>query len=162
MLLDLDGTLLDERDRISPRTVAAVRAAAKLVPVAIASGRVLEDVTHFARLLGLDGPQICDNGARLVTFDVRLSNTAGRSDEWFAPFPGTEGAVALGMAHAIMKAGQFDRDFLTNWTNLSIEKLIEFLGPYTPAWAAKVSGLSAEDIERVALEFAMCRPRCAA
>jgi HAD superfamily hydrolase (TIGR01484 family) len=66
VLLDLDGTLLDERDRISSRTVAAVRAAARRVPVAVASGRVLEDVTHFARLLGLDGPQVCDNGARLA------------------------------------------------------------------------------------------------
>ena len=33
------------------------------------------------------------NGAKLVTFDVRLSNTAGGSDEWFAPFPGTDGAI---------------------------------------------------------------------
>ena len=28
------------------------------------------------------------NGAKMVSFDVRLSNTAGASDEWFAPFPG--------------------------------------------------------------------------
>ena len=66
VLIDLDGTLLDERDCISPRVVAAVRAASRRAPVAIASGRVLEDVAHFARLLGLDGPQVCDNGARLA------------------------------------------------------------------------------------------------
>ena len=65
LLIDLDGTLLDPSDRISARCVAAVKEAATKVPVAIASGRVLEDVTHFARLLGLDGPQVCDNGARL-------------------------------------------------------------------------------------------------
>ena len=41
------------------------------------------------------------NGAKMVTFDVRLSNTAGNSDEWFAPFPGTDGAVALAMAHSV-------------------------------------------------------------
>ncbi len=35
-----------------------------------------------------------DNEAKLVTLDVRLSNTAGASDEWFAPFPGTDGAIA--------------------------------------------------------------------
>jgi anaerobic selenocysteine-containing dehydrogenase len=103
-----------------------------------------------------------DNGAKLVTFDVRLSNTAGRSDEWFAPFPGTEGAVALAMGHAIMNAGQFDRAFLTQWTNYPIDKLIAFLKPYTPQWASKLSGVAANDIERVALEFARCRPHCAA
>ena len=33
-----------------------------------------------------------DNGAKFVYFDVRLSNTAGRADEWFAPNPGSDGA----------------------------------------------------------------------
>jgi HAD superfamily hydrolase (TIGR01484 family) len=65
LLLDLDGTLLDEVDVISSRVVDAVRAAARKIPVGIASGRVLEDVNHFARLLGLHGPQVSDNGARL-------------------------------------------------------------------------------------------------
>lgn len=86
LLLDLDGTLLDASDEISARCVKAVRAAAQQIPVAIASGRVLEDVTHFARLLGLDGPQICDNGARLCasltgeTFtDLPMSSGSARS-----------------------------------------------------------------------------------
>lgn len=46
--------------------MAAVRAAAERIPVAIASGRIPEDVGHFARLLGLHGPQVSDNGARLL------------------------------------------------------------------------------------------------
>lgn len=66
LLLDLDGTLLDAADQISERTVAAVRAASMKIPVAIASGRVLEDVSHFARLIGFHGPQISDNGSRLL------------------------------------------------------------------------------------------------
>ena len=66
LLIDLDGTLLDAADRISERTARAVRAAARKIPVAIASGRVPEDVSHFARLLGLHGPQISDNGGRLL------------------------------------------------------------------------------------------------
>ena len=66
LFIDLDGTMLDPADRISPVVAGAVRRAAERIPVAIASGRVLEDVAHFARLLGLDGPQISDNGARLV------------------------------------------------------------------------------------------------
>ncbi len=103
-----------------------------------------------------------DHGAKLVTFDVRLSNTAGRSDEWFAPLPGTEGAIALAMAHTMMKAGEYDREFLEKWTNYQPDRLWEFLAPYTPAWAEKVSGIAAKEIERIALEFARARPRCAA
>jgi thiosulfate reductase/polysulfide reductase chain A len=103
-----------------------------------------------------------DHGAKLVTFDVRLSNTAGRSDEWFAPFPGTEGAVALAMARAMMDAGEYDRQFIARWTNVSDDELRRFLKPYSPAWAEELSGIAARDIERVALEFARCRPACAA
>ncbi|MEK7483834.1 MAG: molybdopterin-dependent oxidoreductase [Planctomycetota bacterium] len=104
----------------------------------------------------------CDNGAKLVTFDVRLSNTAGRSDEWFAPFSGTEGAVALAMGHIILKNNQIDQAFLEKWTNTSLEQLREFYHSYTPEWASKISGMPAKDIERIALEFAACRPHCAA
>lgn len=102
------------------------------------------------------------NGAKLVTFDVRLSNTAGRSDEWHAPFPGTEGAIALAMAHVMMEAGEYDRAFVEQWTNVTPAELRRRLAPYTPGWAAGVSGLAAEDIERIALEFARARPHCAA
>jgi heterodisulfide reductase subunit A-like polyferredoxin len=37
-------------------------------------------------------------GAKLVTFDVRISQTAGKSDEWFPVIPGTDGMVVLAMA----------------------------------------------------------------
>jgi thiosulfate reductase / polysulfide reductase chain A len=103
-----------------------------------------------------------DNGAKLVTFDVRMSNTAGRSDEWFAPIPGSDGAVALAMCHAIMEAGEFDRAFLDTWSNVNADDLKAWLKPYTPVWAAKISGLDAADIQRVALEFAKARPTVAA
>lgn len=66
LMMDLDGTLIDARERISPRVAEAVRAAASVVPVAIVSGREPDDVVRFARLLGLDGPQVSDNGARIV------------------------------------------------------------------------------------------------
>ena len=98
------------------------------------------------------------NGAKLVTFDVRLSNTAGASDEWFAPYPGTDGAIALAMAYSIIAAGKHDADFITNWTNVSVEELLEHLEKYTPEYAESVSGVPAADIKRIALEFADAAP----
>lgn len=101
-----------------------------------------------------------DNGAKLVTFDVRLSNTAGRSDEWFACTPGTEGAIALAMGHVILAAGLQDRDFIDTWINVPAAELAAFYAPYTPDWAAALSGVSADDITRLALEFAAAAPAC--
>ena len=101
-----------------------------------------------------------NNGAKLVTFDVRLSNTAGGSDEWFAPFPGTDGAIALAMCHAIMKENRFDEDFIRRWTNVSVDELKAHLSEYTPQWAEKISGISANDIHRIAMEFSSAAPAC--
>ena len=99
-----------------------------------------------------------NNGAKLVTFDVRLSNTAGASDEWFAPFPGTDGAIALAMGHTILKENLHNKDFLDNWTNVSIDEIREQLKENTPEWAEQISGVPAADIRRIAIEFAKAGP----
>jgi len=103
-----------------------------------------------------------DNGAKLVTFDVRLSNTAGRSDEWFAPFPGTDGLVALAMGHVILAEGLQDTDFIATWVNAGLDELRAFYAPYTPEKAEGESGIAAADIRRLAREFAAAAPAAVA
>ncbi len=98
------------------------------------------------------------NGAKLVTFDVRMSNTAGSSDEWFSPFPGTDGAIALAMGHTILAENLHDAKFIETWTNVSIDELRELLKDNTPDWAEKISGVPAADIRRIAIEFAKAAP----
>ncbi|MGB9627552.1 MAG: molybdopterin-containing oxidoreductase family protein [Thermodesulfobacteriota bacterium] len=99
--------------------------------------------------------------AKLVTFDVRLSHTAGNSDEWFPITPGTDGVVALAMAHVIVNDNLHDKDFIQKWTNLHPHELAKHLSPYTPENAQKISGVHASDIERIAREFAISRPSVA-
>ncbi len=99
------------------------------------------------------------NGAKFVTFDVRLSNTAGNSDEYFMPFPGTDGAIALAMCHTIIKEKKYDKEFFETWANVSIKDLWEQLKDYTPEWAEKLSTVPAKDIKRIALEFAEAAPQ---
>ena len=101
------------------------------------------------------------NGAKLVTFDPRLSLTAGRSDEWFSILPGTDGYIALAMANAIVQQGLHNREFLSDWTDISSGELAEMLSPYTPELAESVSGMRADDIRRLATEFAQFRPAVA-
>lgn len=99
-----------------------------------------------------------NNGAKLVTFDVRMSNTAGRSDEWLALKPGTDGLVALAMANVIMQEKLYDEKFINEWTNVTTDQLKEHLKQYTPEMAEKESGVSAKDIIRIAKEFATSKP----
>jgi thiosulfate reductase / polysulfide reductase chain A len=100
-----------------------------------------------------------ENGAKLVTLDVRLSNTAGRSDEWLCPTPGSDGAVALAMGNAIIAANKHDKQWLDTWSNVDSAALTAWIAQYTPEWGEKVSGIPAATIRRIALEFADAAPR---
>ncbi len=99
-----------------------------------------------------------DRGVKVVTFDVRLSNTAAKSDEWHPVKPGTDAAIILAMCHIIMKNNLHDVDFIETWTNTTVKELKKHLKSMTPAWAEKISGVSAKDIEQIALEFAKAKP----
>lgn len=103
-----------------------------------------------------------DHGAKLVTFDVRMSNTAGRSDEWFQPFPGTEGAIALAMAHVILRENLHDKRFMADFVQPGEAQLRAWLAPCTPEWAQQISGIPAAAITRLAIEFAKAAPSVAA
>lgn len=64
LVLDIDGTLLDEQERIHPRTRAALGAArAAGVKVMLATGRSNGGARVVAQDLGLDVPAIVFNGA---------------------------------------------------------------------------------------------------
>jgi len=111
-----------------------------------------------------------DRRVRMVTFDVRLSNTAAKSAEWVPIKPGTDGAVALAMCNVIMNEGLYRGEgeaFLkfcktTSDPNATVGGKIAalqfHLKQYTPEWAEKISGVSAEKIRSVAREFAEIKP----
>ena len=42
-------------------------------------------------------------GAKMCVIDTRLSNTASMADYWLSPWPGTEAALLLAMAHMLVR-----------------------------------------------------------
>lgn len=117
-------------------------------------------------------------GAKLIVFDTRLSNTASLADEWLAPWPGSETAILLAIANHLISSKTYDRDFVRRWVNweqyLRCEhpdlpvcfetfeaKLQELYAPYTFEFAAQESGVSVEQIARVAGYVAHCDGRLA-
>jgi thiosulfate reductase / polysulfide reductase chain A len=91
---------------------------------------------------------------KLVTIDPRLSETAGRSDRWVSITPGTDGMVALAMAYVIMHEGLYDASFISSRTDTSVAALKDHLAAYTPEVAERISGVKAEDIRSIAIEYA--------
>jgi hydroxymethylpyrimidine pyrophosphatase-like HAD family hydrolase len=66
LLIDLDGTVLPPDDQPTAVVIEAIKKASLLIPVGVASGRVQHEVGHYARMFGLTGPQVADNGATLL------------------------------------------------------------------------------------------------
>ncbi|MEK7777714.1 MAG: molybdopterin-dependent oxidoreductase, partial [Chloroflexota bacterium] len=54
---------------------------------------------------------------KTVVVDPRYSMTASRADEWIPINPGTDGALALGMAHHILTLGLWDRKFVGDFVD---------------------------------------------
>jgi anaerobic selenocysteine-containing dehydrogenase len=117
-----------------------------------------------------------NNGAKLVVFDTRLSNSATHADHWLAPYPGSDAAILLAIASHLIQHGQYDREFVRrfwNWQEyLEAEHpgapvafgefeqaLRELYAPYTFDFAARESGVEASAIEAVARVVAAAGPR---
>lgn len=105
---------------------------------------------------------------KLVQFEPRLSPTGAKADEWVPLVPGTEGALALGIANVLVTEGRYDRAFVAertsgfeDWTDASgthagFRTLL--LEQYSPAAVARITGVPEDTIRRVALEFATFGP----
>jgi anaerobic selenocysteine-containing dehydrogenase len=101
----------------------------------------------------------------LVQVDPRASNTASKADLWLAPFPGTEAALAMGIAHVIIKGKLYHKKFIENhsfgfydWFD---EKGAEHKGfskivleKYSPQMVENITGIKRRVIIEVAKKFA--------
>src|SRR5262249_37155903 len=86
--------------------------------------------------------------------------TGANADEWVPVRPGTEGVLALGLAHAIMKSGA-RKAADAGQAGTLIEGWAGGLTEYTPQEVEKKTGVAAARIERLAKEFATQQPAMA-
>lgn len=94
-----------------------------------------------------------DRGAKVVYLDPRFTKTAAKASEWIPIRPGTDLAFHLAMLHVIIKERLYNRSFVEQYT-VGFEQLAAEVQRYTPEWAAQITGVPAETIERIAHEFA--------
>ncbi|RJP31743.1 MAG: hypothetical protein C4547_15205 [Phycisphaerales bacterium] len=121
----------------------------------------------FAALRGRDQ----DDRRRFVHVEPRLSLTAAKADEWIPARPGTEGALALGLAHVIVREGLYDRAFVERMTDgfedpdggrggrIGFRRLV--LRDYAPSRVSRITGVEEGTIFRLAREFTAQRPALA-
>ncbi|MCC7419263.1 MAG: molybdopterin oxidoreductase family protein [Planctomycetaceae bacterium] len=98
------------------------------------------------------------DGARIVTIDPYRSRTAEKSDWHLAPRVGTDAALALGVMHILFRDGLTDADYLERYcvgADLLRERVER---EYGLDRVARITGLPAADIERLAHEYANMKP----
>ncbi|MDR3465582.1 MAG: molybdopterin-dependent oxidoreductase [Xanthobacteraceae bacterium] len=56
-------------------------------------------------------------GMKLIVVDPRHVGLANKADVWLRVRPGTDGALALGLANMMIARGWFDQAFIRDWSN---------------------------------------------
>lgn len=102
---------------------------------------------------------------KVVIFDPRQGITGAKADEWISIKPGTDAALILAIANVIIKTGQFDSDFVNNYS-FGFEDFVDDQGRqhkgfktyvlenYDPLRVEQITGVPATTISRIAGEFA--------
>ena len=116
--------------------------------------------------------------AKIYIIDPRMNDSVmGHSDTWLPINPGTDAALVAGIAHYLIEHDMVDLDFLHTYCvgydeetmpetykgkNLSYYDYIMGAGydkvEKTPAWAAKITGIPVETIEKLAYEVGTTKP----
>jgi len=97
------------------------------------------------------------SGAKIVVIDPFRTRTARVADWHLAIRPGTDVALALGLMNYIIEHELYDKAFVAAHT-IGFEELRKRAAEYAPERVAEITGLSVEDIVRLASEYATTRP----
>ena len=98
-----------------------------------------------------------EKGAKMVSFDPRLSVFSSKADEWHAIKPGGDLPVLMAMCHVMITEKLYDAGFVERYTT-GFDQLAEAVQEATPEWAQKLADVPADVITRVTREMAACAP----
>ena len=98
-------------------------------------------------------------GMKIIYVDPRYSETAAKADLWLPLRPGTDAALALAMLNVIIRERLYNKEFVNTWCD-GFADLKAHIKQYSPAWASKITWLSADQIRTAARMYATNTPGC--
>jgi anaerobic selenocysteine-containing dehydrogenase len=96
-------------------------------------------------------------GARLVCIDPRRSETAEKCHQHLQILPGTDGALALGLMHELIRHDWLDHDYIGRHTE-GWPALRERALHWPPERVARVCGITADEVRDLARAYGTTRP----
>ena len=98
-------------------------------------------------------------GIKLIVIDPRITSCAQKADIHAQLRPGTDGAIALGMLHVIIKEDIYDHDFVRKWTT-GFDELARHIEQYSPERVEEITWVPADTIRNMARMYATTKPAC--
>lgn len=98
-----------------------------------------------------------ENGGRLIVIDPRRTETSERAELLIQPRPGTDGAIALAVAHLLIKGNRVDAGFIGKHV-LGFEGFAERVGDFTPEKAESISDVPSRYIYELAELMGTIKP----
>ena len=96
-------------------------------------------------------------GARVVMIDPCRNRTSHLADEQLMPRPGTDGALALGLMHVLIREKLVDEDYVRNYT-LGYDALRNrVLADFPVARVSGITGVAEEQVVRLARDYGRAR-----
>jgi len=96
-------------------------------------------------------------GMKIIVVDPRRTPTTAQADLHLQVRPGTDGALALSMAHVIIDEKLYDQDFVLNYT-YGFEEYKEYVLKFTPGEGERLTGVPADKIIAAARMYASAGP----
>ena len=96
-------------------------------------------------------------GAKFYVIDPVKNRTGHAADKHYPVNPGSDLALALGLAHIILRDKLEDRAYIESYTN-GFSELAALAANYPPEKVSQLSGLAQSDIELLAHEYATTQP----
>jgi anaerobic selenocysteine-containing dehydrogenase len=96
-------------------------------------------------------------GAKVIAIDPYKSLSAEKCTQHVALLPGTDGALALGMMHVLIRDRLIDRDYIDRYT-LGYDALEKRVQEYPPERVAKLCGLQTGEVEQLASDYGTIKP----
>ncbi len=98
-----------------------------------------------------------EKGLKIIEVGPLISPVTSHADIHLRFRPGTSGALALGMAHIIIKEDLYGREFVEKWT-LGFKEFAAYVQEFTPAKTEEITGVSAALIDKAARLYATSKP----
>jgi anaerobic selenocysteine-containing dehydrogenase len=96
-------------------------------------------------------------GVKIIVVDPRKTQAAKIADLWLPVRPGTDAALALGMANLMIKEGWYDKQFVEKWC-FGFDKFAERVKEYPLERVVGITGLRKEDITEAARMYGTIKP----